>query len=66
MEFKAQVSMCFKKAEVEKSYDYNSAHGFVDLLKLFKCPIQNCNRLFKEKGNLRTHIRVHVRLIIFT
>jgi hypothetical protein len=24
----------------------------------FKCP--HCKKLFKEKGNLRTHIRVHV------
>jgi hypothetical protein len=26
----------------------------------YKC--QACGKLFKEKGNLRTHIRVHVRV----
>ncbi len=28
--------------------------------RLFKCPHAECGRLFKEKGNLRTHIRIHV------
>ena len=31
--------------------------------KVFKCPFLNCKRQFREKGNLRTHIRVHVSLI---
>lgn len=26
----------------------------------FSCPIDNCNKKFKEKGNLITHLRVHV------
>ena len=26
----------------------------------FACPIDNCNKKFKEKGNLITHLRVHV------
>lgn len=28
--------------------------------KVFKCPHPNCPKQFREKGNLRTHIRVHV------
>lgn len=31
--------------------------------KLFKCPYENCQKIFKEKGNLKTHIRVHVKKI---
>lgn len=29
--------------------------------RTFKCPHTGCGRAFKEKGNLRTHIRIHVR-----
>jgi hypothetical protein len=28
--------------------------------RTFKCPYGKCGRLFKEKGNLKTHIRIHV------
>jgi uncharacterized Zn-finger protein len=28
----------------------------------FRCPFKDCGKLFKEKGNLRTHIRVHVNI----
>ena len=28
--------------------------------RLFKCPYGECKRLFRENGNLSTHIRVHV------
>lgn len=30
------------------------------LTKIYKCPYENCKKTFKEKGNLKTHIRVHV------
>ena len=29
----------------------------------FSCPIDNCDKKFKEKGNLITHLRVHVSSI---
>jgi uncharacterized Zn-finger protein len=29
----------------------------------FRCPYKDCGKLFKEKGNLRTHIRVHVLIL---
>lgn len=32
--------------------------------KNFTCPEQNCKRRFKEKGNLRTHYRIHVRFVV--
>lgn len=28
--------------------------------KYWKCKYATCNRLFKEKGNLKTHLRVHI------
>jgi hypothetical protein len=28
------------------------------------CPIDSCNKEFSEKGNLTTHIRVHVNIIV--
>ena len=28
--------------------------------KQYQCPYDSCQRIFKEKGNLKTHIRVHV------
>lgn len=30
----------------------------------FNCPYENCDRVFKEKGNLRTHLRVHVIILL--
>ncbi len=30
--------------------------------QIYKCPYENCNRSFKEKGNMNTHIRIHVIL----
>jgi len=33
--------------------------------KLHCCPIPNCNRKFKEKGNLKNHIRAHVSFFLF-
>jgi hypothetical protein len=33
--------------------------------RMYKCPYEDCKRLFKEKGNLRTHIRVHVSAFKF-
>ena len=27
--------------------------------KPFRCPFKNCNKFFNEKGNLKTHIRIH-------
>lgn len=26
----------------------------------FVCPFSSCKKSFKEKGNLKTHIRIHV------
>lgn len=28
--------------------------------QLIVCPHANCNKTFKERGNLNTHIRIHV------
>ena len=29
-------------------------------IKQYKCPYDKCQHIFKEKGNLKTHIRIHV------
>lgn len=31
--------------------------------KKYPCPYAKCNKIFNEKGNLQTHIRIHVFLI---
>ena len=28
-------------------------------MKPFVCPFSNCDKSFNEKGNLKTHIRIH-------
>ena len=41
--------------------------AFFNVIKnknILKCPYDNCERTFKEKGNLKTHIRVHVKKIL--
>lgn len=39
---------------------YNNYNLTIEDKRIFKCPVDNCGKLFREKGNLRTHIRVHV------
>lgn len=33
-------------------------------LKPHKCPYPNCGKEFKEKGNLKSHFRIHVKLFL--
>lgn len=33
--------------------------------KYYTCPFEFCGKYFKERGNLKTHLRVHVRYIIY-
>lgn len=28
-------------------------------IKPFKCPYENCRKQFNERGNLKTHLRIH-------
>jgi hypothetical protein len=30
----------------------------------YRCPFENCNKIFAYKGNLKTHMRIHVRYIL--
>jgi uncharacterized Zn-finger protein len=32
--------------------------------KIYKCPYIYCKKAFSEKGNLRTHLRIHVSMLI--
>ena len=51
----------------EKLIELEKSHSQKFLIqkqrKLFKCDYEGCNRQFREKGNLKTHIRIHVMKI---
>jgi hypothetical protein len=61
--FFSQVDICELYKEIKDVYDPEQSKNFlIQLLErnLYKCPFGDCNRLFREKGNLKTHLRVHV------
>ena len=49
---------------IKDFYDPQQSKYHLKILerKMFKCPLESCMRVFKEKGNLKTHIRVHVTI----
>lgn len=32
---------------------------------IYQCPVPNCQRQFKEKGNLKNHLRAHVKITFY-
>ena len=66
-----QVLSLDSELEYAERYNYDMYEDYALIsLKLknrqrhnrrFRCPFQKCWKLFKESGNLSTHIRSHVR-----
>lgn len=38
-----------------------SNQGIEKIKRKYPCPYAKCDKVFNEKGNLQTHIRIHVR-----
>jgi uncharacterized Zn-finger protein len=57
---------------MNESLDYDETSKLEDekaninkTMKVYSCPYDFCNKAFRERGNLRTHLRVHVSIYFF-
>jgi uncharacterized Zn-finger protein len=48
------------KSEDQES-DLLKNNNFQIVEKSFQCSFENCFKIFREKGNLKTHLRIHVK-----
>ena len=61
--FNTDFIKLFDKTFDRSESDSNSKiYSKIPVQKTYVCSFPECNKIFKEKGNLKTHLRIHVKL----